>query len=256
LRLVWTYCVAQPRWLKHVAGVSYIDYVKFPITRGKVRKHIPLKFIDDDSEVYSYSEEILRTTETPVVLSIGIGHRTGFDEAMIGYYGAHVYGFDPTPTVVKYVDNAQATGQLSKSNFHFQPYAIGGSDCEATFHFPKDENNFNGSLSPEAADGESEAKQVQVRTIKTVMKENNLDNIDLIQMDIEGGEYDVIDALSKDPMPCKQLAIEFHFGLVDNGFAKTRRSLKQLSKLGYVLVDVRRSRGRYSEVLLVHKSAL
>jgi FkbM family methyltransferase len=224
----------------------------------KVEKNIPLKFINDGSEIYGFSEKILKAGNTPpVVLSIGIGHKTGFDEAMIGYYDAHVYGFDPTPTVVKYVQNAQSTGQLSKSNFHFQPYAIGGFDGEATFHFPADEKEFNGSLSSEAASaGDNVSTEVQIRTIETVMKENDISSVDLIQMDIEGGEFDVIEALHKNPIPCNQIAIEVHHGLVTDGIKKTRKALRQLSDMGYLLVDTRRKHTAFCELLFVHESEL
>ena len=57
-------------------------------------------------------------------------------------------------------------------------------------------------------------------------------------MDIEGGEYDVIDDMLQCDIPVRQLLVEFHHHFPSIGLAKTLRAVRALEKAGYRIFHI------------------
>ncbi|HEX4353069.1 MAG TPA: FkbM family methyltransferase [Polyangiales bacterium] len=75
-------------------------------------------------------------------------------------------------------------------------------------------------------------------------------HIDLLRLDVEGAEYEAIDAISRSALrPC-QLLVDFHHHLPHWRVSQTERALRQLSELGYRIFDRQPSGQVYSLALV------
>ena len=155
---------------------------------------------------------------------------------MIQSYGLHVlYAFDPTPATISWLSD-----QHVPSEFKLFQYAIADYDGTAKF-FPHDNPGFVAhSLIPRTATA-SQAVEVRVRTLPTVMLGLGHDHIDLLKMDIEGAEYGVINHLIFESVDVRQLLVEFHHhdrhtdGM---SFERTKEAVQGLKRAGFRIFHV------------------
>ena len=62
-------------------------------------------------------------SEQSIVYSFGIGDDISFDRLLIERYGCQIFGFDPTPHSVEWMNSQQLPDE-----FHFFPYGIASYD--------------------------------------------------------------------------------------------------------------------------------
>ncbi|KAG0206001.1 hypothetical protein BGX28_002503 [Mortierella sp. GBA30] len=116
-----------------------------------------------------------------VLYSFGVNRETRFEGEMLDRTDCTIYAYDAS--VSEMGPECQ-----NRPNIYFKPYFIGKED-------KVDENG------------------VTWRTLKTLMKENGHDWIDILKVDIEGSEFPTFDAIMDDfgdVLPFSQLQIEFH----------------------------------------------
>jgi hypothetical protein len=77
-----------------------------------------------------------------------------------------------------------------------------------------------------------------VRRLSTLMRELGHDAVDVLKLDIEGGEYEVLDDLLRERLPVRQLLVEFHHNFPAIPFARTEAALRALKGAGYELFHV------------------
>lgn len=140
-----------------------------------------------------------------IVYSVGVGDDISFEVSLIRSFGLPtLFAFDPTPTAISWL-----SGQHVPEELRLFQYAIADHDGIAKF-FPHDDPGFVAhSLIPRKATA-SQALEVPLRTLPTVMRELGHDHIDLLKMDIEGAEYAVIENLVLERIDVRQLLVEFH----------------------------------------------
>ncbi|KAF9089582.1 hypothetical protein BGX29_005007 [Mortierella sp. GBA35] len=124
--------------------------------------------------------ESLKKEDKCVIYSLGVFDDSSFEKEMIDRTNCQVYAFDGS---VKGI----AGDAAGDPNIHFFKYFIGDED--------KVDENGN-----------------TWRTLKTVMKENGHDWIDVLKIDIEGFEFAAMNAMMDqfDVLPFSQLQIEIH----------------------------------------------
>ena len=76
-------------------------------------------------------------TEKSIVYSVGLGEDTSWDEAMMRAHGLHVWGFDPTPKAIQYIQSKTALGP----NFHFKAEGLAAKQGTVAFTKPKNQNH-------------------------------------------------------------------------------------------------------------------
>ena len=74
--------------------------------------------------------------------------------------------------------------------------------------------------------------------VSTVMKNLQHSRIDLIKMNIEGGEYDVVRDIVNLKIDVKQLLVEFHHRFKGVGIQKTKEALSCLNRTGYKIFTI------------------
>lgn len=167
-----------------------------------------------------------------IVYSIGIGEDISFDLDVIKNHSSTVFGFDPTPRSLQWVNSQQFP-----SNFHFSAVGISDHDGTTTFFEPEDEKNVSFSAVINHEEGKK-GHEAEVKTLHSMMIANNHSRIDVLKMDIEGAEYAVVKNLVQNGLPVNQVLIEFHHRFISDGIKETMNVVKQLNDLGFKIFGI------------------
>lgn len=166
--------------------------------------------------------------ENSIVYSFGIGEDISFDLQLINTFNCKVYGFDPTPKSINWINSQQLS-----SLFFFNDYGIGKETGMVTFYLPKNINHVSGSVFALSSLNELEPIDVLLKKFSDIVLNHKV--IDVLKMDIEGGEYDIISSILESDIIVKQILIEFHHRMFDNGAKLTRASILLLRNYGFEL---------------------
>jgi FkbM family methyltransferase len=159
-----------------------------------------------------------------VCYCIGAGGDISFDLALIHNYGAAVRAFDP---VARYVELAIETSR-DEPSFSIRQLAIATSDGPIRMQVTHDQRSR--SVSPAGLYDSHDFIELPGRTLPSVMAEVGDRQIDLLKLDIEGGEYDVIPTLDLQALGVKIFAAQLHH----NGSVRNARALiAHLGRSGY-----------------------
>lgn len=201
------------------------------------------------SEYGGYIVDESRLGPDSVVYSVGIGEDASFDFSLIERCGTTVHAFDPTPRSIAWVE-----AQSGPQQFFFHPWGVAGYDGVARFTPPVDPTHVSHTvLSREAASGPP--IEVEVRRLRTVMRELGHERLDVLKMDIEGAEYEVIEDLLASAIPVDQLLLEFHHHLPGVALERTEAAIDALEAAGYRIFGMRES-GRELSFIRVEPVAL
>jgi FkbM family methyltransferase len=161
-----------------------------------------------------------------IVYSAGIGDDISFDIELIKNFGCSVFGFDPSPSSIAWVEKYNLPIE-----FRFYPYGISDHDGEALMYPP--ENPDSTSFSLVCKKTSSDAFEVPVRCLTSIMRELGHTHIDLLKLDIEGGEYAVIEDMIQREIRPGQIIVEFHHRFPEIGLSMTKKAIRELKKAGY-----------------------
>ena len=186
-----------------------------------------------------------------IVYSFGIGKDISFDKGLIKDFDCTIYGFDPTPKTIKFIEEEKLNG-----NFYFYPYGISDHDGSMKFFLPKNPNHISGtSFNRWSYNGDNyQPIDVPVKKFSSIVKELGHSKIDILKMDIEGSEYDVLDDIFSSGIEIGQLLIEFHHRFNTIGVAKTKEAIRKINKNGFQIAAISQQKEEYT--FLKHKTDL
>ncbi|MCW1923528.1 FkbM family methyltransferase [Luteolibacter arcticus] len=171
-----------------------------------------------------------------VVYSAGIGRDISFEHAIADRFGPKIHLLDPSPTGMETME----LPEHQRPEFEYHQLALAGYDGELELAPPP--NPAEGSwVSRDRDPSEPSATGTPIRvpceTVGSLMKRLGHQHIDLLKIDIEGAEYGVLDSLLKDGTPVRQIAVEFHNGVLA-GIPRslTIRMLGRLFTRGYRII--------------------
>lgn len=169
-----------------------------------------------------------------VVYSFGVGTNVAWDLAMIERFGCTIHAFDPTPRSVRWVRTQHLPPQ-----FVFHDLGIANVDGEKAFYPPRRATSTN--YSPidrgQSFDGK-EVVKAPVARLQTIMRRLGHDHIDLLKMDIEGGEYNVIDDMLACNLDVRQFIVEFHHNFRTVPLQRTVDAVASLRRAGFSMFHV------------------
>jgi FkbM family methyltransferase len=200
---------------------SYPEWGFNPPRVGRPRR---LTRIGSDYGGYFLDTSIL--PKDPVIYSVGIGLDISFDLTLIQQYGCTVYAFDPTPKIQSWIE-----GQSLPPRFHFHSVGIADFDGSADFFLPPRPDFISHSMI-RAQQYSQDSIRLPVMKLSTAMGRLGHSRIDILKMDIEGGEYAALSDLIKDNIEVGQILVEFHHRLSSVGIDKTRAALFALDDYG------------------------
>jgi FkbM family methyltransferase len=190
---------------------------------------LPKQRLGTDYGGYAIATELLDADS--VVYSFGIGEDASFDLALIERFGCQVHAFDPTPRSLAWVRSQHLPPQFS-----VHPYGLADYDGIASFAPPKNPAHVSFNQLPDRQ-RDTARVELPVRMLSTLMRELGHERLDVLKLDIEGGEYGVLDALASGPVLPRQILVEFHHQLRGISVSQTERSLGLLGELGYRIFD-------------------
>ncbi len=175
-------------------------------------------------------------TPQSVVYSLGVGNEVSFDLALIERFGVEVLAFDPTPESIAWVK-----AQSLPKQFHLLECGIANFDGVAKFHHLGGVQwsiyNTPASVDPHCC---------EVYRLHTIMKSLGHKRIDLLKINIEGGEYAVIDDLIASQINVGQLVVEFHHRFTGHTLAETESAVNILNEYGYKIFYISDAGKEYS----------
>lgn len=163
-----------------------------------------------------------------VIYSVGIGRDLSFDHDVIREHQATVHAFDPTPASLAWV-----RGQMLPPELKVHAYGLADVDGQIAFHPPRRARSAHYTPVRRYKTADAPPVMAPVKALPTIMAELGHDHIDLLKMDIEGGEYAVIDAIVKMALPVRQLLIEFHHMYETIPLARTVAAVHSLRRIGF-----------------------
>jgi FkbM family methyltransferase len=164
----------------------------------------------------------------------GVGGGISFEQELALHTPRKVLVFDPSPTGIATMERTDQT------NLSFFPVGLAVDDGTIEFSPPDDPNEGSFSVAKEGMQKTS----FECWSLATVMRKQGDTAIDLLKMDIEGFEFDIVDAMLRDRIPVRQLCVEFHPWLAPGRLKSTLAALK---RAGYKLIYKRR--GDYTFLL-------
>jgi len=140
-----------------------------------------------------------------VVYAMGIGRFSQWDQMMSEPpYNCEVHSFDPTPTGKKHVKS------LKNPGFIYHEMGVGLIDGYQDVFVPSSGDQFT-KTSTTARNGlKPTSISIPVKKIKTIMQELGHDLLDMLKIDIEGGEIEILRDLFSSPVDIKSVCAEFH----------------------------------------------
>lgn len=172
--------------------------------------------------------------EHSVVYSFGVGSNIEWDRAMIDRFGLELHAFDPTPRAAEWI-----RAQTLPERFHFHDYGIADHDGAATFFPPRSVESFNFSPIDRGRRHDAAHRvELPVKRLTTIMAELGHRRVDVLKIDIEGGEYDVLHDVLQNRVEIGQLLVEFHHNFRTISFERTASTINALKRAGFRILHI------------------
>ena len=173
----------------------------------------------------------------PLLVDCGLGVDISFPAAFLVRFGGRVIGIDPNPAAIEYsIANAPRGMEVRQRAFWHE------AGRELEFHLPRPPEEL-----PKGADGVSGSllashsyagRKVAVRTTSfaEVLASAGRPECDLLKLDVEGAEYEVLEALCRtgEVRLARQLLVEFHHHCTDRTLQDTLDTIARVRASGFV----------------------
>jgi FkbM family methyltransferase len=140
-----------------------------------------------------------------VIYAMGIGRFSQWDQMMSEPpYNCEVHSFDPTPTGKKHVQS------LKNPGFIYHEMGVGLIDGYQDVFVPTAGDKFTKTSTTPRNGRKPTTISIPVKKIKTIMRELGHASLDMLKIDIEGGEIEILRDLFSSPVDIKSVCAEFH----------------------------------------------
>ena len=154
-----------------------------------------------------------------VVFDLG-GYKGEFAADIYNKYQSTIYVFEPIQSFYNLIK------QQFIDNPRIKVYQYGLAGQDQTMQISLTDNSSSVYIKSKLTE------TIQLKSIIDFIKTNNIDYIDLIKVNIEGGEYDVLEALiAHNMLPLfSDLQIQFHDFIIPNATERMKKIQAELSK--------------------------
>lgn len=209
------------------------------------------------------------------IISAGVGEDISFDVEMSLNFNSNIILVDPTPRAIlhfntfvknyKYLEENEFSeysyldkinlNKFSSEKFVLSPFALEKEDSiEVKFFEPEDESHVSHSVvNWQKTDSERYIK-VKTVTVKRLMEDYDLQNIDILKLDIEGSEVNVLNSMFDDLIYPNQLLIEFDITRTNklSDIFKFYLIIRRIIKNNYINIEI----DRFPHLLFVKKEII
>lgn len=201
---------------KHRASIRYLGHRKF-------------------NTGWYIDELCLKNKKSLLVYGVGAGEDITFDMEMANLYGASVVVIDPTEKAERHVQSVLSKAPKHQ-NIQFLAKGLSDQQGEVTFALPANPKHVSMRAVGLADPQMTRTTTAPVQRLQDFMTQLGHDYLDVLKIDIEGAEYDVLEALIRDDfLPFTQLLVEYHDRFL-KGAEKSRhhKVLEGLKDAGFV----------------------
>lgn len=180
----------------------------------------------------------LENAERIIIVSAGIGDQINFELDILKKLSdkdVKLFAIDPTPKALQFLESVELP-----ENFHVIPCALCGEDKKIQFALPSAEGWISGSGETLKKDERKleEVIEVDGKRLSTILKENNIQKVDLLKLDIEGSEFAALDNILSEKVDVKQMTIDLHHRSMVNNKNLLKNLIKKFHKYGYKICFV------------------
>lgn len=158
-------------------------------------------------------------SQSSIVFDLG-GYKGNFAQEIYNRYLCKIFIFEPVKSFYKIIDNKFKN--IPKVTAY--PFGLANNDKELFIS-----NSEDASSVFIDSDG---SEKIKLKSILNFINDNKITQVDLIKINIEGGEYEVLESLlSSGMIPIfKNLQIQFHDFIIDNANERMENIQAQLAK--------------------------
>lgn len=158
-------------------------------------------------------------SKSSIVLDLG-GFKGDFAQEIYNRYSCEIHVFEPVLSFYnaindRFIDNKKVTAYpFGLANEDKELYISNSNDASSVF-----------------IEGEGSEK-IKLKSILKFIEEHNMIDVDLIKINIEGGEYEVLESLIADNKLSmfKNLQIQFHDFIIENAKERMSKIQQELAK--------------------------
>jgi FkbM family methyltransferase len=201
--------------------------------------------------------ENLVLDESSIVVSAGVGEDISFDILVQNLYKCEILLIDPTPRAIQHLAEVKSyyekktafLGNIQPDylpildavkpdvdKLHLLPIGLWNKKDVLKFYKQSNPSYVSQTLIPKLYT--DEYTEVPVERLSVLLRERNINKIDVLKLDIEGAELDVIDTLFEDNLLPKILCVEFDLFLKGQDKTnRTKQTILRLFSVGYKLLN-------------------
>lgn len=253
----------------------YIRFFKFIIS--KFQKSLETKRLGTEYGGWNLID--FQELNNKTILSAGCGEDISFDIEFLNMYGGKVILVDPTPRSIKHLEkvldsvgNKKTKDYIEGGNQQIESYNLENLETKqlivknfalykkdgvtVKFYPPKNPKHVSHSIS-NWQKGESDSNKsivVETITVKKIMEDQKIDELELIKLDIEGAENQVLPNLIKNKIFPNQILVEFDELHTNNilSYTKAFFIIFRLLLNDYILIKTY----KFPDMLFVKKSLI
>jgi len=218
--------------------IIYYLQIIFPSKKNLLLKKLEFNKINNIIHIgssyggWSFFDE--KNLENKTIISAGLGEDASFDIELINRYKCKIIAVDPTPRAIDHYNEIIKNAGIPKSN----SYKEGGNqkistydltnvnnknfilvkkglhnsdDKELKFFAPPNKNHVSYSIVDWQNNYKKTSDFIKIKTItvKSILKEFNIKNFEMIKLDIEGSAVEVLNQMIDDKIFPNQILVEF-----------------------------------------------
>ena len=253
----------------------YVRIFKFIIS--KLQKSFETKRLGTEYGGWSLID--FKELKNKTIISAGCGEDISFDIEFLNLYGGKIILVDPTPRSIKHLEQVfnsigdkKTKDYVDGGNQKIETYDLENIQTEqliiknyalfkedgitVKFFPPKNPEHVSHSIS-NWQKGETDSNkiiEVETITVKKIMEDQKIDELELIKLDIEGAENQVLPNLIKNKIFPNQILVEFDELHTNNilSYTKALFIIFRLLLNDYILIKTY----KFPDMLFVKKSLI
>jgi len=163
-------------------------------------------------------------TKKSIVFDLG-GYRGEWALPIYNRYQSNLYIFEPVPAFATAIKRIFA----QRARVHVFPFGLAGKSAEIDLHMAENASSEFGNS--------GRVVRVKLKNVKRFLKEKKITNVDLVKLNIEGGEYELLEYMIKVNLVkmFDNIQVQFHTH-VENADKRAnwiRKKLSQTHELTY-----------------------